>query len=38
MHPLLLLENHYIPAHVAYSWFIMALLALLSFLAHSGAL
>jgi F-type H+-transporting ATPase subunit a len=33
MHPLLLLENHYIPAHVAYSWFIMALLALLSFLA-----
>ncbi len=33
MEPLLLLENHYIPAHVAYSWFIMALLALLSFLA-----
>lgn len=33
MHPLLLLENHYIPAHVAYSWFVMALLAALSFLA-----
>ena len=32
-HPLLLLENHYIPAHVMYSWFIMAALALLSFLA-----
>ena len=33
MEPLLLLENHYVPAHVAYSWFIMATLALLSFLA-----
>jgi len=33
MHPLLLLENHYIPAHVAYSWFVMALLSLLAFLA-----
>ncbi len=33
MHPLLLLENPYVPAHVAYSWFIMAALALLSFLA-----
>lgn len=33
MHPLLLLENHYVPAHVAYSWFIMAALTLLSFLA-----
>lgn len=33
MHPLLLLENHYVPAHVAYSWFIMAALAILSFLA-----
>lgn len=33
MHPLLLLENHFVPAHVAYSWFIMAALALLSFLA-----
>ena len=33
MEPLLLLENHYVPAHVAYSWFIMAALTLLSFLA-----
>ncbi len=33
MHPLLLLENHFVPAHVAYSWFIMAILAVLSFLA-----
>lgn len=33
MHPLLLLENHLVPAHVAYSWFIMAMLALLSYLA-----
>jgi F-type H+-transporting ATPase subunit a len=33
MEPLLLLENHYVPAHVAYSWFIMAALAILSFLA-----
>lgn len=33
MHPLLLLENHLVPAHVAYSWFIMAALALLSYFA-----
>jgi F-type H+-transporting ATPase subunit a len=33
MEPLLLLENHYVPAHVAYSWFIMAALAILSFIA-----
>ena len=33
MEPLLLLENHFVAAHVAYSWFIMAALALLSFLA-----
>ncbi|MDP2725292.1 MAG: F0F1 ATP synthase subunit A [Syntrophales bacterium] len=33
MHPLLLLENRYVPAHVAYSMFIMIALALLSFLA-----
>jgi F-type H+-transporting ATPase subunit a len=33
MHPLLFLENHYLPAHVTYTWFIVALLALLSFLA-----
>ncbi len=32
-HPLLLLENSLVPPHVAYSWFIMAALALLSFLA-----
>ncbi len=33
MHPLLLLENHLVPAHVAYSWFIMAALAVLSYFA-----
>ncbi|MDO9586138.1 MAG: F0F1 ATP synthase subunit A [Syntrophales bacterium] len=33
MEPLLLLENHYVAAHVAYSWFIMAALAILSLLA-----
>ncbi len=33
MHPLLLLENHYFPAHVTYAWFIVVLLAFLSFLA-----
>ena len=33
MEPLLLLENHMVAAHVAYSWFIMAALAILSFLA-----
>ena len=33
MHPLLFLENHYVPAHVAYTWFIVALLAILSLLA-----
>ncbi len=33
MEPLLLLENHFVPAHVAYSWFVMAALAILSFLA-----
>jgi len=33
MEPLLFLENHYFPPHVTYAWFIMAMLALLSFLA-----
>ena len=33
MHPLLFLENHYIPAHVTYTWFVVVILALLSFLA-----
>jgi F-type H+-transporting ATPase subunit a len=33
MHPLLFLENHYFPAHVTYTWFIVVLLAFLSFLA-----
>ena len=33
MHPLLFLENNYVPVHVAYSWFIVVTLALLSFLA-----
>jgi F-type H+-transporting ATPase subunit a len=33
MHPLLFLENHYIPAHVMYTWFVVVLLAFLSFLA-----
>ena len=33
MEPLLILENHYVPAHVTYAWFVMAMLALLSFLA-----
>ncbi len=33
MHPLLFLENHYVPGHVTYTWFVVALLALLSFLA-----
>jgi F-type H+-transporting ATPase subunit a len=33
MHPLLFLENHYIPAHVMYTWLVVALLALSSFLA-----
>src|SRR4030042_1816189 len=33
MHPLLLLENSYVPAHVAYSWFLMIALALLPFFA-----
>jgi F-type H+-transporting ATPase subunit a len=33
MHPLLFLENHYLPGHVTYTWFVVALLALLSFLA-----
>jgi len=23
MHPLLFLENHYVPAHVAYTWFVV---------------
>jgi F-type H+-transporting ATPase subunit a len=36
MEPLLLLENHYVPAHVTYAWFIMGMLALLSFLATRG--
>ncbi len=33
MESLLFLENHYFPPHVTYAWFIMAMLALLSFLA-----
>jgi len=33
MHPVLFLENNYIPAHVAYTWLVVILLALLSFLA-----
>jgi F-type H+-transporting ATPase subunit a len=33
MAPLLLLENNLVAAHVVYSWFIMAALAILSFLA-----
>ena len=33
MHPLLFLENHYFPAHVTYTWFIVVLLSFLSFLA-----
>jgi F-type H+-transporting ATPase subunit a len=33
MHPLLFLDNPYFPPHVTYTWFIMLVLALLSFLA-----
>jgi F-type H+-transporting ATPase subunit a len=33
MHPLLFLNNPYFPPHVTYTWFIMLVLALLSFLA-----
>lgn len=33
MHPLLFLQNPYIPNHITYTWFVVALLALLSFLA-----
>jgi F-type H+-transporting ATPase subunit a len=33
MHPVLFLENHYIPAHVAYTLLVIVLLALASFLA-----
>jgi F-type H+-transporting ATPase subunit a len=33
MEPLLFLENHYIPPHVMYTWFVAILLALLSFVA-----
>ncbi|PKN76628.1 MAG: ATP synthase F0 subunit A [Deltaproteobacteria bacterium HGW-Deltaproteobacteria-10] len=33
MHPLLFLENRYIPAHVAYTLFVVVLLALLAYLA-----
>jgi F-type H+-transporting ATPase subunit a len=33
MHPLLFLENHYFPAHVTYTWFIVVLLSFFSFLA-----
>jgi len=33
MESFLFLENHYFPPHVTYAWFIMAMLALLSFLA-----
>jgi F-type H+-transporting ATPase subunit a len=33
MHPVLFLENHYIPGHVAYTLLVVVLLALMSFLA-----
>ncbi|MFA5280767.1 MAG: F0F1 ATP synthase subunit A [Smithellaceae bacterium] len=33
MHPLLFLENHYVPAQVTYGWFVVALLTVLAFLA-----
>ena len=33
MHPVLLLENHYIPGHVTYTLLVVALLSVLSFLA-----
>lgn len=33
MHPVLFLENHYVPAQVMYAWCVMALLALCSYLA-----
>jgi len=33
MHPLLFLENHYVPGHVTYTLFVVALLTVLSFLA-----
>ena len=32
MHPLLFLDNPYFPPHVTYTWFVMALLFILSFL------
>ncbi len=35
-HPVLFLENHFIPAHVTYSWFVMGLLIVLAFLATRG--
>ena len=33
MHPLLFLENHYVPGHVMYTWLVVALLAIVSLLA-----
>ncbi len=33
MHPLLFLENHYVPAQVTYGWFVVALLTVIAFLA-----
>ena len=33
MEPLLFLENHYVAAHVAYAWLVVAILAILSFMA-----
>jgi len=33
MHPLLFLDNPYFPAHVTYTWFIMLMLIIVSFLA-----
>jgi F-type H+-transporting ATPase subunit a len=33
MHALSFLENHFIPSHIMYAWFVMAFLALCSFLA-----
>ena len=33
MHPLLFLENHYVPGHVMYTWLVVVLLAIVSLLA-----
>ena len=34
MHPLLFLENHYVPEHVMYTLFVFVILALLSVIGH----